>query len=100
VKDIGAEFQAYGNQVTEKPRVMADRSPHGLRWHFTIPGSPSTTTVLCCHHSARLMGYAIAQHMVAPEKRQAKLLASIRVERDNSRVIASLLGAIYANAVA
>ena len=46
------------------------------------------------------MGYAIAQHMVAPEKRQAKLLASIRVERDNSRVIASLLGAIYANAVA
>ena len=51
---------------------MADRSPHGLRWHFTIPGSPSTTTVLCCHHSGRLMGYAIVQHMVAPEKRQAK----------------------------
>ena len=46
------------------------------------------------------MGYAIAQHMVAPEKRQAKLLASTLVERDNSRVIASLLEAIYANAVA
>jgi len=31
---------------------------------------------------------------------QAKLLASTLVERDNSRVIVSLLEAIYANAVA
>jgi hypothetical protein len=38
--------------------------------------------------------------MIAREKRQAKLLACMLVERDNWRVIASLLEAIYANAVA
>jgi hypothetical protein len=102
VKDIGDEFQAlWQRKLTEKPRLMADRSPHCLRWHFTIPGSRSTTTVLCCHHCGRLMGYAITQHIVAPKTgKRSCLLADMLVEQDDSRVIASLLEATYANAVA
>jgi len=101
LKDIGDEFQAlWQRKVSEKPRLMADRSPHCLRWHFTIPGSPSTTAVLCCHRLGRLMGYAIVRHMI--DRRTGKrrcLLADILVEQDDSRVIASLLEAAYANAV-
>jgi hypothetical protein len=102
VKDIGDEFHAlWLRKIAEKPRLMADRSPHCLRWHFTIPGSPSTATVLCAHHFGRLVGYAIVQHMLAPRTgRRRCLLADILVEKDDSTVIASLLEAAYANAVA
>jgi hypothetical protein len=101
VKDIGDEFQAlWLRKLAEKPRLMADRSPHCLRWHFTIPGSPTTTTVLCSHHSGRLVGYAIVQHMIDPRTGKRRcLLADILVEKDDSTVIASLLEAAYANAV-
>jgi hypothetical protein len=90
VKDIGDDFQAlWLRKLAEKPRLMADRSPNCLRWHFTIPGSPTTTTVLCSHHSRRLVGYAIVQHMIDPRvgKRRC-LLADILVEKDDSTVIA------------
>jgi hypothetical protein len=101
VEDIGDEFQAlWQRKIAEKPRLMADRSPRCLRWHFTIPGSPSTTAVLCCHRLGRLMGYAILQHTI--DRRTGKrrcLLADILVERDDAGVIASLLDAAYANAV-
>jgi hypothetical protein len=101
VKDIGDEFQAlWQRKISEKPRLMADRSPHCLRWHFTIPGSPSTTAVLCCHRLGRLMGYAIVRHMIdRGTGKRTCLLADILVEQDDPRVIASLLEAAYANAV-
>ncbi|MFB9266902.1 hypothetical protein ACFFWD_27695 [Bradyrhizobium erythrophlei] len=57
VTDIGDEFQAlWQRKLTEVPRLMADRSPASLRWHFTIPGSSSTATVLCCRRFERLVG--------------------------------------------
>jgi hypothetical protein len=47
------------------------------------------------------MGYAIVQHMIVPRTGKRRcLLADILADQDQSRVIASLLEAAYANAVA
>jgi hypothetical protein len=100
VKDIGDEFQAlWQRKLTETPRLMADRSPASLRWHFTIPGSSSTATVLCCHRFERLVGYAIVQHTIERETGMRRsMLADILVEQDDSSVTEALLEAAYSNA--
>src|SRR5262249_51851633 len=68
VKDIGDEFQAlWQRKLTEAQRLLSDRSPASLIWHFTIPGSSSTAAVLCCHRFQRLVGYAIVQHAIDHE---------------------------------
>jgi hypothetical protein len=100
VKDIGDEFQAlWQRKLTETPRLMADRSPASLRWHFTIPGSSSTVAVLCCHRFERLVGYAIVQHRIDRETGMRRsMLADILVEHDDSSVTEALLEAAYSNA--
>jgi hypothetical protein len=101
VKDIGDEFQAlWQRKFTETPRLLADRSPASLRWHFTIPGSSSTAAVLCCHRFERLVGYAIVQHTIDRETGMRRsMLADILVEQDDSSVTETLLEAAYSNAV-
>jgi hypothetical protein len=102
VKDIGDEFQAlWARKIGEKPRLMAERSPLCLRWHFTIPGTASPPVVLCCHRSERLIGYAVLRHSIDRRTGMRKCqLADMVAEQDDTSVIASLLEAAYANAVA
>ena len=102
VKDIGDEFQAlWKRKLAETPRLFADRSPASLRWHFTIPGSSSTASVLCCHRFGRLVGYAIVQHTIDRETGMRRsMLADILVEQDDSGVTEALLEAAHSNAVA
>jgi hypothetical protein len=102
VEDIGDEFQAlWQRKLTETPRLLADRSPASLRWHFTIPGSSSTAAVLCCHRFERLVGYAIVKHAIDRETSiRRSMLADILVEQDDSNVTKTLLEAAYSNAVA
>jgi hypothetical protein len=102
VKDIGSDFQAlWQRKLTEPPRLLADRSPASLRWHFTLPGSSSTVAVLCCHRFERLAGYAIVLHPIDRDTglRRA-MLADILVEQDDPGVTETLLEAAYSNAVA
>jgi hypothetical protein len=102
VKDIGDEFEAlWQRKLTETRRLLADRSPAFLRWHFATPGSSSTAAVLCCHRFERLVGYAIVQHTIDRETglRRA-MLADILVEQDDPSVTETLLEAAYSNAVA
>jgi hypothetical protein len=102
VEDIGDEFQAlWRRKLTEPPRLLADRSPASLRWHFTIPGNTSTAAVLCCHRFERLVGYAIVQHTMDRETcMRRSMLADILVEQDDISVTEALLAAAYSNAVA
>jgi hypothetical protein len=102
VKDIGDDFQAlWTRKIGEEPRLMAERSPRCLQWHFTIPGSASTAVALCYHRFGRLIGYAVVRHTIDHKTSLRRgLLADILVEQDDPDVIASLLEAAYANAVA
>jgi len=101
VKDIGDDFEAlWQRKLTEKPRLLADRSSASLRWHFTIPGSASKCAVLCCHRFERLVGYSIVRHTIdRGTGMQRSMLADILVEQDDPGVTASLLEASYSNAV-
>lgn len=100
VKDIGDEFQGlWQHKLTETPRLMADRSPASLRWHFMIPRSSSTAAVLCCRRFERLVGYAIVQHTIDRETGMRRsMLADILVEQDDSGLTEALLEAAYSNA--
>jgi hypothetical protein len=102
VKDIGDEFEVlWQRKLTETPRLLADRSPDSLRWHFTLPGSTSTAAVLCCHRFKRLVGYAIVHHTIDRETGMRRsMLADILVEQDDPSVTETLLEAAYSNAVA
>ncbi|WP_375784304.1 hypothetical protein ACE10Z_31825 [Bradyrhizobium sp. Pha-3] len=102
VKDIGDEFEAlWRRKLGEAPRLLADRSPASLKWHFTLPGSCSTVAVLCCHRFQRLAGYAVVLHAVDHETGlRRSMLADILVEQDDPDVTEALLDAAYANAVA
>jgi hypothetical protein len=101
VKDLGDDFEAlWHRKLTEKPRLLADRSAASLRWHFTTPGSALKNAVLCCHRFERLVGYAIVRHTIDRETgMQRSMLADILVEQDDPGVTASLLEAAYWNAV-
>jgi hypothetical protein len=100
VDDIGDEFQGlWQRKLSETPRLMADRSPASLKWHFTIPGSSATAAVLCCHRFERLVGYAIVQHTIDRETSMRRsMLADILAEQDDSSVTEALLEAAYSNA--
>ncbi|WP_143201878.1 hypothetical protein [Bradyrhizobium sp. NAS96.2] len=102
VNDIGDEFEAlWRRKLGEAPRLLADRSPASLRWHFTLPGSTSTVAVLCCHRFQRLAGYAVVLHAVDRETGlRRSMLADILVEQDDPDVTEALLDAVYSNAVA
>jgi hypothetical protein len=99
--DIGNEFDVlWRRQVRDRPQLLADRSSACLKWHFLIPGRPSSATILCCRRSEELVGYAIVQHSAAQETGLRRtLLADLLVERDDVAVTENLLGAAYADAM-
>jgi hypothetical protein len=100
VKDIGDEFEdLWRRKLTETPRLLVDRSPASLRWHFTIPGGSSRAAVLCCRRSGRLAGYAIVEHSTdRGTGLRRSMLADVLVEQDDPGVTEALLEAAYANA--
>jgi hypothetical protein len=102
VKDIGDEFEdLWRRKLTEAPRLMVDRSPASLRWHFTIPGGSSRAAVFCCWRSGRMAGYAIVEHSTDRKTglRRA-MLADVLVEQDDPGVTEALIEAAYTNAIA
>jgi hypothetical protein len=63
VNEIGDDFESFWMQkLGEEPRLLADRSPAALRWHFQIPGDKGTARVICCRQKGELVGYAIVRH--------------------------------------
>jgi hypothetical protein len=97
LSDIGEEFQAlWTDKLEEGVRLLAERSPASLRWHFDIPGHRGNVRVLCCRDNGVLLGYAVVRS--DPESSNGlrrSLLADMLVRRDDPSVIRSLLIAAY-----
>ena len=97
VSEIGDSFEGlWQRQFAGKPRLMADRSPATLRWHFTIPGDRSQTKVFCCHAAGELKGYAIVR--IGEDRETGMIrcgLADLLVEKDDPAVIRALLSAAF-----
>jgi len=95
VAAIGDEFEAIWQQkLAEKPRLLVDRSPASLQWHFMIPGISPSAWALCCHRSGRLLGYAIVRHMQDRDTGMRRaVLADLLVAGDDRAATAALLAA-------
>jgi hypothetical protein len=102
LSDIGNDFQRLWEQkVSERPhRLLADRSPAALRWHFEIPGDRGTTCVLCCRKNGELLGYAVLRNEPPNEATglRRSLLADILAKQDDPEVLRALLRGAYEQA--
>jgi hypothetical protein len=97
VEMIGEEFEAFWRRkLAERPRLLVDRSPLSLKWHFMRPGRAPNTWVLSCRRSNGLLGYAIVHHATDAETGlRRSMLADLLVAQDDRRVTATLLAAAF-----
>lgn len=97
VTEIGDGFQAlWTEKLSERARLLADRSPATLRWHFNIPGDGATTRVLCCYLDGRLKGYAIVRNDVSERNGlKRSMITDILAGQDEPEVLRVLFAATY-----
>jgi hypothetical protein len=99
VEQIGEDFAAlWRRKLAERDRLLADRSPTSLRWHYSGLERYRKTTVLCCRMQGRLAGYAVVQNVVDNFGLRRCMLADLLVERDDPEITENLLAAAYAHA--
>jgi hypothetical protein len=97
VSEIGDDFQTlWLEKLQEPPRLLADRRPAALRWHFEIPGDRGTTSVLCCYRNRELLGYAVVRHDPFEENAlRRSIIADTLVKRDDPAIVKALWLAAY-----
>lgn len=99
IGEIGNEFESlWIEKLREDPRVLADRTPAVLRWHFEIPGDKGSARVFCCRRNGKLVGYAVVRNDPQPSSRQKSVIADILVLQDDVEVVKTLLVAAYNHA--
>jgi len=100
VSEIGDDFQGLWIEIlNERPRLLADRSPAVLRWHFQTPHERGTTRVLCCYASGKLLGYLVIRSESAQTAGiQRSLIADALVKHDDPEILQALLAAAYDHA--
>jgi hypothetical protein len=101
VNEIGDDFQAlWINKLKEPPRLLANRSPATLRWHFDFPDDKGLARVFCCYKNGELLGYAIVRH--EPPNRvnglRRSIIADMLAREDDPVVLRSLWIAAYEHA--
>jgi hypothetical protein len=100
VSEIGNDFQVlWLDKVNERPRLLADRSPAILRWHFQIPGDRGCARVLRCTKNGKLLGYAVIRDESPDETGLRKsTVADMLAREDDAAVVNALLVAAYQHA--
>jgi hypothetical protein len=102
VNQIGEEFQAlWMEKLTEMPlRLLADRSPATLRWHFDMPGDRGTVRVLCCHKNGKLAGYAVVRNEPPNQANglRRSIIADMLAKQDDPAILKALWAAAYDHA--
>ena len=99
VAEIGDEFQAlWTEKLGEDTRLLADRTPAALKWHFDIPGDEGTARVLCCRAGDKLVGYAVIRNDgVRRNGPRRTVIADMLAIQDDPKILRSLLVAAYKN---
>lgn len=99
VHEIGDDFQSlWMEKRKEDPRLLGDRTPAVLRWHFEIPGDKGSARVLCCRRDGKLLGYAVIRNDPQPSGLQKSVVADLLALQDNANVVKALLIAAYNHA--
>jgi len=99
VNEIGNDFEAlWAQKLNETPRLIADRSPESLRWHFDVPGDKGSARVLCCYDRQELLGYAVMRSDLTPDALRTSLVADMLARQDSPAVLRALWVAAYDHA--
>jgi len=100
VNELGNEFhELWIEKTKERARLLGDRSPETMRWHFDIPGSRDATCVLCCRKNEKLTGYAVVRDDEPDESGLRKsIIADLLVLNDDSAVVRAILAAAHRHA--
>ena len=98
VEEIGDDFEILWAQKLKEPaRLIADRSPAVLRWHFKVPSDTGSARVFCCYKNSELIGYSIIRHE-SPTRGSGlrrSIIADMLAKDDDPAVLASLWRAAY-----
>jgi len=99
VSEIGDDFQSlWSEKLTERPRLIADRSPASLRWHFEISGDRGSAHVFCCRKDGELLGYTVIRDDPQPGSLRKSIVADMLAKQDDPEVLRALLIAAYDHA--
>jgi hypothetical protein len=100
IDHIGDDFQTLWNEKQKKGcRLLADRSPATLRWHFEIPGDRGCVRVLCCYNNGELAGYAVVRSDTNQENGlRTSIIADLVARNDDPEVVRALWVAAYDHA--
>lgn len=100
LQKAGDEFDdLWRRKVSEPGRLLTDRRPETLRWHFAIPGSVRLNHILCCRANGRLLGYVVLRTQNDTRSGlQTSNVADLLVEGDDPEVTGELLLAAFEKA--
>ena len=100
VSEIGDDFHAlWDAKLQERARLLADRSPGVLKWHFDIPGQAGATRILCCHSNGELLGYlAIRDDSSLAHSLRRSIIADALIRKDDPEIFQTLMFAAYEHA--
>jgi hypothetical protein len=101
INEVGKDFEDLWNEkLGEGKRLLADRSPESLRWHFAIPGDRAQTRVLCCHKNGQLAGYLVIRDEASEANGlQRSRVADMLIRQDNPKVLGALMVSAYEHAM-
>jgi hypothetical protein len=100
LRDIGDDFQTlWLEKLNERPRLLADRSPSALRWHFEMAADAANVRVFCCYKNGELLGYAVTRDdQVRTNGMRRRIIADMLAKRDDPAILRSLWVAAYEQA--
>jgi hypothetical protein len=100
ISEIGDEFARFWQErLYREPRLIANREPATLRWHFEIPGNRRSNQLIACYENARLVGYIIlASDPTGNPGLSRTLVADLLVADDRSDITRHLLAEAYDSA--
>jgi hypothetical protein len=99
--EIGEDFETlWMEKLGEGTRLLADRSPEFLRWHYDLPNNQAKTSVFCCRKHGQLVGYLVIRDETGNASGlRRSLIADMIVKQDDPDVVSTLIVAGYEHAM-
>jgi hypothetical protein len=96
-EEIGGAFESlWYEKQEERCRLLADRSPATLRWHFEIPGDRGSAQVLGCYRQEELLGYVVVRTDANQENGlRTSIIADTLVRNDDPEIVKTLWSAAF-----
>ena len=97
VAEIGDDFQTlWQAKLNEVPRLLADRSPGTLRWHYQTPDDKGSTALFCCYSGQELLGYTMVRSdPVQTRGVRRSMVADMIAKNDDPATLDALCVAAY-----